>query len=476
MATKKDLVEAYSFSRRRLVTAFVSGAPGGREVEPARPGRTIVGGVALAVLLVAGAAIAGVFSPTAPTDWTQRGLIISKETGAAYVITSDADDPELHPVINATSASLILGSDAEPTLIEQDTIDDQRIGSDIGILGAPASVPSPSRLINTGWTGCTAADAGVQMTVTESPDVTPAPNAGLYVQVGKDKYAVISGDDGAHAYEMPGKKSTGGALKINLAGALNLSGKLPGKPIRVSQEWLDLFPVGAPLDYSSFELAGVGKPPENSEGTDLADYKVGQLLQTQDGTSYLVTKGGLLTLSPFAAAVYSNVADKEGGRVLPDQVDQAPAGSGSAPQNLADSDWPTEIPTAWSSADEPCAELATQEDAAPVVRLAVAGTDSSGAEVKAGKRDQSVDAGRGAYVLSGSFTTGEEGTPVLIDSKGRANPLVGAGAAGLLGYGDVPLVVVPDSWVKLFGRGVDLSQAAALSPPESPAGSEDSDR
>ena len=50
MATKKDLVEAYSFSRRRLVTAFVSGAPGGREVEPARPGRTIVGGLALAVL------------------------------------------------------------------------------------------------------------------------------------------------------------------------------------------------------------------------------------------------------------------------------------------------------------------------------------------------------------------------------------------------------------------------------------------
>ena len=43
MATKKDLVEAYSFSRRRLVTAFVSGAPGGREVEPARPGRSIVG-------------------------------------------------------------------------------------------------------------------------------------------------------------------------------------------------------------------------------------------------------------------------------------------------------------------------------------------------------------------------------------------------------------------------------------------------
>ena len=59
MATKTDLVEAYSFSRRRLVTAFVSGAPGGREVEPARPGRALVGGLALALLVVAGGAVTG---------------------------------------------------------------------------------------------------------------------------------------------------------------------------------------------------------------------------------------------------------------------------------------------------------------------------------------------------------------------------------------------------------------------------------
>ncbi len=57
MTTRKDLVEAYSFSRRRLVTAFIMGAPDGREMELAWSGRTIVGGLALAVLLVAGAAI-----------------------------------------------------------------------------------------------------------------------------------------------------------------------------------------------------------------------------------------------------------------------------------------------------------------------------------------------------------------------------------------------------------------------------------
>ena len=79
MATKKDLVEAYSFSRRRLVTAFLSGAPGGREVEPSRPGRTVVGGLALAVLLIAGAAIASVLASRTEEDWNKVGLVVSRE-------------------------------------------------------------------------------------------------------------------------------------------------------------------------------------------------------------------------------------------------------------------------------------------------------------------------------------------------------------------------------------------------------------
>lgn len=62
MVTRRDLVEASSSSRRRLVTAFVSGAPDGREVTPARPGRTIIGGLALALLLLAGAAVSGVLA------------------------------------------------------------------------------------------------------------------------------------------------------------------------------------------------------------------------------------------------------------------------------------------------------------------------------------------------------------------------------------------------------------------------------
>ena len=94
MATKKDLVEAHAFSRRRLVTAFVSGAPGGREVEPVRPGRVLIGGVALSVLLLAGAAIAGFLLGRPPAQWLETGsFIISKDTGEQYVVMRGGDDP-----------------------------------------------------------------------------------------------------------------------------------------------------------------------------------------------------------------------------------------------------------------------------------------------------------------------------------------------------------------------------------------------
>src|SRR5699024_9370008 len=98
----RDLVEANSFSRRRLVTAFVSGAPGGREVEPVRPARTVVGGIALGVLMIAGAAIASIFTGRAPADWMAGGNIIVSDQATTYVVV--AEDEPLQPVLNMSSA------------------------------------------------------------------------------------------------------------------------------------------------------------------------------------------------------------------------------------------------------------------------------------------------------------------------------------------------------------------------------------
>ena len=179
MATKRDLVEAHAFSRRRLVTAFVSGAPGGREVEPARPARVIVGGAALAVLLIAGAAIAGIFTKKTPDDWAKVGLFVSKETAATYVITDDEPPIVVRPVINITSAKLILGSEVEPTIIAQSALEEEVVGGDIGILGAPASPPDADRLIEDGWTVCTGPTTGLRLDVADEPAVRARGRGGL---------------------------------------------------------------------------------------------------------------------------------------------------------------------------------------------------------------------------------------------------------------------------------------------------------
>ncbi|GAA4702517.1 type VII secretion protein EccB [Nocardioides conyzicola] len=470
MATKKDLVEAYSFSRRRLVTAFVSGAPGGREVEPARPGRTIIGGLALAVLLGAGAAITGVFSPTAPSDWKKEGLIISKDTGSAYVIVKASSDPELRPVLNSTSAKLILGSDAKPTLMSQDVIDDQRIGDDIGIFGAPVNVPTSSLLIGSGWTACTAANAGVKLSISTAPDVSAVPKTGITVSNGNDLYVVLptagtgrpgAPDPGAYVYPVPAQGSYGDQTD-NLLSAIHV--QTTGDAIPVSRDWISLFPTGAPLDWSSFGIKDFGKKPTyaNSDDTGLlADKSVGDLLVAGD-QQLLLTDTGPRQLSDFAALVYRNVVAPSNAVVTPIDVDAPPRVSREADRDQ-DAHWPDEPPD--FSIDEPCAQLTSEHGSAPIVQLTAPGPESGAADVPEGKKEPVVAPGRGAYVLSGGWADTDHGSPFVIDSKGRANPIVGDDAPEFLGYGSYPVAVVPDTWVKLFGCGVNLSRDAALSPP-----------
>jgi len=72
VVTHRDLVEAHAFHRRRLSAALVAGAPGGSELEPPRRGRAVVGGVVVAVLLTAGAAMA---PRSVHVDWPRVGAL-----------------------------------------------------------------------------------------------------------------------------------------------------------------------------------------------------------------------------------------------------------------------------------------------------------------------------------------------------------------------------------------------------------------
>ena len=464
MATKKDLVEAYSFSRRRLVTAFISGAPGGREVEPARPGRTIVGGLALAVLLIAGAAIAGIFAPRAPDDWASQGLVLSKEDGNAYVILEDEGDPVLRPVINITSAKLILGADSEPRSVPQEEIDERVVGDDIGIFGAPATVPSASLLIPTGWTACTDEDRGVRVTITEQPGVDPDVR-GAFVVLHEGRYYVIavSGKEDdqeprGYSYLLPKDASA----RDNILDELGLV-SAADSAVEVGEEWLTLFPEGADLELASFGLEGLGTTPaKRGEGTGIPDDAViGNVLESS-GDYYVVTLEGPMPLTDFAAAVYRNLPEQPSEVAAEGPLEARPESTYSG------NHWPTDLPHLIDQA--PCAVLHAEEDQPPAV---VPGSlvdeqpdvPAPASSVVAGQKDQGVQPGHGAYVLSGSFTDSDEGLPFLIDAKGKAYTLVGSDAADLLGYGSAEHPVVPDEWVELFEPGVPLSRDAALCRP-----------
>ncbi|MCW2765200.1 MAG: hypothetical protein JWO11_1159 [Nocardioides sp.] len=465
MATKRDLVEAHAFSRRRLVTAFVSDAPGGREVEPARPARTIVGGLGLAVLVVAGAAGTGIFAPRTPDDWTEPGLIISREQGAAYVILDERTSrPVLRPLANITSAQLILGADIEPRILSQDDIDGETVGEDIGIFGAPASAPSPDKLVETGWTACTGDGLGIKVDVAAVPGVRPSPDSGFAVRSEGRTYLIARGEPvgdeapRAHAYAV----SAAGSDQDNLLNALGFPGR--AQTPTVPADWIRLFPPGGVLGFDTFGVTGFGDAaPGAGAGIGLpSDARVGDYVPVGDG-ALLLTEDGPVQLSEFALAVYRNVAHPDGADARELDLD-APPSLAQAVSALDGAHWPARPLS--REPGQTCALLQPVAGEAPAVQIATAPTGNASADVvPAHRKELWVDRGRGAYVLSGAWDGTASGRPFLIDRRTLRYELVGPGAADRLGYGDYDVPVVPDPWVELFSPGVPLSIDAARCPP-----------
>ncbi|MEJ7833883.1 MAG: type VII secretion protein EccB [Nocardioides sp.] len=466
MATKKDLVEAYSFSRRRLVTAFVSGAPGGREVEPTRPGRAIVGGIALAILLVAGGAVAGVFKARPDEDWRSTGLVISKEEDQYYVIINndDGEDPELRPVSNITSAQLILGADnSESREVPEEQIQEEERGAPIGILEAPATVPSTSNLIQDEWTACTGDRMGVRANAAEDPQVEQvAAGGGLVLKNDGVLYLIAEETqldrEAAHAYAL-GKKNPD-----NILGALKLPFSTEGA-LRVNNDFLTLFPQGAALQLESFGIGKVGKPVEYAGRQGIpVTAKLGDFY-TQSGAMLVLTDEGPAQFSDFAFAVYRGLTfpkkvEPPGELTLVETptIDVVPA------DYEKEAHWPDS--TLAQIDGQACAQLSLAVGESPTVQLVqLPQGDASAEEVAADERDPLVDSGKGAFVLSGGWDSTVSGSPVLIDDRGFSHSLVGAFAVGNLGYDVDDAPVVNDTWIELFKPGVALSRDAALCPP-----------
>ncbi len=470
MTDKRDLIDAYAYSRRRLVTAFVSGAPGGREVEPARPGRTLVAGVALAVLLLAGAAVTGVFHQQPDIDWSQPALISDEGSGALYVNLGDdaeSEEPPLRAVVNVTSARLILGADVAPSDVASEAIAEQAKGPTVGIVDGPATVPAPSELIGTGWTACTGDGVGPRVRIATEPAVTEAPEAGLVVRNRGEVFLIATAPAtsdrpaSAHRYRFSGDTDEA------LHGALGVAIRADAIPVRRS--WLRLFPEGGRLDEDGLGIDDAGRPLPDDPTFDgyPDDARVGDYFE-RSGRTYLITGDGPAVAAPFALAVLQHT-ELDGRRPQLVAVDDdVPLTFTEPPYD--DSRWPTDLPDGQRQLanSQVCAVLRTEPGVPPAVGIGVAPEQDARAE-----QDGTVvrvDAGHGAVVHAGDWSSATGGPTYLVDDRGAGYRLVDRTAVDNLGYGEGAWPVVPEDWLALLTPGVDLSREAALCPPVTGAG------
>ena len=140
MASNKEILEAQRYNRRRLVTAFMSGTPGGRELEPRSLGRPLVAGLVIAAVLALVGVVMGWFAPVLPSGWQNDTLVIVKGSGARFF----SIDGTLRPVANVTSARLLADPSSFQTAeVDASALDGIPRGAEVGIPEAPDLVPPP---------------------------------------------------------------------------------------------------------------------------------------------------------------------------------------------------------------------------------------------------------------------------------------------------------------------------------------------
>src|SRR5689334_12232490 len=109
MYSRRDQADAHSFLVGRLVAAVLRTDPDAPDRPLRRTSAGMLGGVVVAVLVVAVIVVIGLFTDIGSgNSWRKPGtLIVDKGTGNRYLLVGD----QLHPVLNYASARLLVHGD-----------------------------------------------------------------------------------------------------------------------------------------------------------------------------------------------------------------------------------------------------------------------------------------------------------------------------------------------------------------------------
>lgn len=146
MASRRDELNAYTFAKRRLIAQFVRPNSTGSEEGAPRPLRGVVPGMIVAVVILAIFGAWGMFKPVAPKKWDTPGenVIIASKSTTRYVVLRTDKKIQLHPVLNMSSAKLLLDPDKGKVInVDESVLDNGKIphGATLGIPYAPDRLP-----------------------------------------------------------------------------------------------------------------------------------------------------------------------------------------------------------------------------------------------------------------------------------------------------------------------------------------------
>jgi type VII secretion protein EccB len=152
MASRSDQLHSHQFTLQRVVSALAMRDPHPVSAPLRRAGGALFASVMLAALAVAAVGVYGLLRPGGGESWRDgASVIVERETGARFVYR----DGVLYPVVNYSSALLILGSASPSTaLVSRAALIGVPRGTPLGIAGAPDLLPGARDLVAGPWTLC----------------------------------------------------------------------------------------------------------------------------------------------------------------------------------------------------------------------------------------------------------------------------------------------------------------------------------
>ena len=442
-----------------------------------------------ALILITGLVGCFVFSLIRPSGSAGNNAVLAdRSTAALYVRVGD----DLHPVLNLTSARLIVGRPVNPTTVKSSELDRFPRGNLIGIPGAPERmVQNASHDAN--WTVCDAVSGtsrGAHSTgvavIAGPPDGDGARAAAIHANQG------ILVDNGASTWLLwDGKRSQIDLANHAVTSALGLGLGAPEVPAPrpIAPGLFNAIPEAPPLAPppipNSGDSAGFSVPAP--VGAVVVSYG---LEQNSSGTVryYAVLPDGLQPISPVLAAILRNTNSyglDQPPRIGADQVAKLPVSRmldttrypdqqivvvDAAKNPVTCAYWSKPAGAATSSLSLLSGSVLPVPDGVRTVDLVGGGSQGNGSTATrvalvpgTGYFTQTVGGGAAAPAAGSLFWVSDTGVRYGIDNEAENGP----GAAGhgktveALGL-SAPAVPIPWSVLSLFATGPALSRADAL--------------